>query len=86
MQWNGFRVRWSLGDGTSCILVTTTLTILSSQVGGQSGVRRTILSPGQSFYNQSDRGSFGDSLLELDWSVGRIMETLDSLKVSKKNV
>ena len=85
MQWNVFRVRWSPRDDTSCILVTTTLTILSSQVGGQSGVRRTVLSPGQSFYNQSDRGAFGDSLLELDWSVGQIMETLDSLKVGKRN-
>ena len=40
---------------------------------------------GHQFFNQSNRGTFGDSLLELDWSVGQIMDTLDSLKVRKKN-
>ena len=32
--------------------------------------------PGPRFHNTSARGHFGDSLAALDWSVGRVLETL----------
>ena len=31
---------------------------------------------GSEFYNTSARGHFGDSLAALDWSVGRVLDTL----------
>merc|ERR1711892_1015329 len=41
---------------------------------------------GRKFFNESSRGSFGDSLLELDWSVGRILDTLDRLKERENTI
>ena len=41
---------------------------------------------GEKFYNQSARGMFGDSLLELDWSVGTILDTLDRLQIRDNTV
>ena len=82
-----FRVLPSLADITSSTSPTTTLTTRSSQVGGENTEREKYIcqAAGHQFFNQSNRGTFGDSLLELDWSVGQIMDTLDSLKVRKKN-
>ena len=42
-----------------------------------------MLSPGGKFHDQSARGTFGDSLAELDWSIGTLMTTLRRLKVSE---
>ena len=41
---------------------------------------------GNKFFNQSSRGSFGDSLLELDWSVGKILDTLDQVNERENTI
>ena len=39
--------------------------------------------PNERFRGQSGIGSYGDFVLELDWSVGRILDTLDELDLAK---
>jgi arylsulfatase A-like enzyme len=41
------------------------------------------LEPNERFRGKSEIGVYGDFILELDWSVGKILETLDQLGVSK---
>lgn len=38
------------------------------------------------FKNSSDRGLFGDVMNEIDWSVGRIVETLEKLNIDKNTL
>lgn len=38
------------------------------------------------FKNSSDRGLFGDVMNEIDWSVGRIIETLEKLNIDKNTL
>lgn len=38
------------------------------------------------FAGKSDAGLFGDVMMELDWSVGEIMRTLDALALNKKTL
>ncbi len=38
------------------------------------------------FKNKSGAGLFGDVMMEIDWSVGEIMKTLDALKLSKNTI
>ena len=41
--------------------------------------------PGSEFHNTSARGHFGDSLAALDWSVGRVLDTLANSGVRKNS-
>ena len=43
----------------------------------------TSLFSGEKFHGLSARGTLGDSLAELDWSVGVLMNTLRRLKVGE---
>jgi len=40
------------------------------------------VTPNKMFRGKSEAGLYGDYILELDWAVGRILDTLDRLKVS----
>ncbi|MGY0037436.1 sulfatase-like hydrolase/transferase [Pedobacter sp. NJ-S-72] len=42
--------------------------------------------PNKMFAGKSGMGPRGDVILEFDWSVGRIMKTLDSLGLTKKTI
>ena len=44
------------------------------------------LHPGANFKGKSANGTFGDWVEEVDWSVGRVLETLRSLKLSERTV
>ena len=38
------------------------------------------------FKGKSKQGTFGDVMMEIDWSIGEIMKTLDALKLSKNTI
>lgn len=40
----------------------------------------------QSFSKRSDRGTYGDAVEEVDWSVGEILKTLKDLKIDKNTL
>ncbi len=40
----------------------------------------------EQFVGKSEQGLFGDVMMELDWSVGRILHVLDSLKLSDRTL
>jgi arylsulfatase A-like enzyme len=42
--------------------------------------------PNQRFVGKSGMGPRGDTILEFDWSVGEILKTIDSLKLSEKTM
>ncbi|MET2984603.1 sulfatase family protein [Aureibaculum conchae] len=44
------------------------------------------LYPGKDFQNKSERGEYGDVIEEIDWSVGKIIQTLEKLKIDKNTV
>ncbi len=44
----------------------------------------TPIHPGAAFAGKSDNGRFGDWGDEVDWSVGRIVDTLCELKLDEK--
>ena len=46
----------------------------------------TPLHPGANFKGKSANGTYGDWVEEVDWSVGRVLETLRSLKLSDRTV
>jgi arylsulfatase A len=44
------------------------------------------LHPGRSFQGQSANGTYGDWVEELDWSIGRVMETLRELQLDSRTL
>lgn len=44
------------------------------------------LYPGKKFQKKSANGSYGDWVEEVDWSVGRVLDTLRELKLDKKTI
>lgn len=44
------------------------------------------LMPGKTFRGTSENGPFGDWVAEVDWSVGRILQTLRDLKIAKQTL
>ena len=44
------------------------------------------LYPGKDFQNKSERGEYGDVIEEIDWSIGKIVQTLEKLKIDKNTV
>lgn len=46
----------------------------------------TPISPGEAFRGKSSNGRFGDWVEEIDWSVGRLLETLRDLKLDEKTL
>ena len=38
------------------------------------------------FKGKSKQGTYGDVMMEIDWSIGEIMKTLDALKLSKNTI
>ena len=46
----------------------------------------TPLHPGEKFQGQSKNGPFGDWVEELDWSVGRVFDTLRELKLAEQTL
>ncbi len=44
------------------------------------------LAPGKSFQGKSANGRFGDWVEEVDWSVGRVLETLRKLEIADKTL
>jgi uncharacterized sulfatase len=44
------------------------------------------LAASEEFYEKSGAGLYGDVIAELDWGVGRIIETLQALKLDKKTL
>jgi len=46
----------------------------------------TPIHPGKAFQGKSANGRFGDWVEEMDWSVGRILETLKELKLDEKTL
>ncbi len=46
----------------------------------------TPLHPGEKFRDQSKNGAFGDWVEEVDWSVGRVLDTFRELKLEEKTL
>ncbi len=46
----------------------------------------TPIHPGKAFQGKSANGRFGDWVEEMDWSVGRVLETLRDLKLDEKTL
>ena len=46
----------------------------------------TPLHPGEKFKGQSKNGPFGDWVEELDWSIGRVLDTLHELALAEKTL
>lgn len=46
----------------------------------------TPIHPGAAFRGKSSNGRFGDWVEEMDWSVGRVLETLEELKLSENTL
>lgn len=46
----------------------------------------TPIFPGKAFQGKSSNGRFGDWVEEVDWSVGRVLETLRELKIDDKTL
>ncbi|MEI6399844.1 MAG: sulfatase-like hydrolase/transferase, partial [Pseudomonadota bacterium] len=46
----------------------------------------TPIFPGKAFRGKSSNGRFGDWVEEVDWSVGRVLETLRELKIDDKTL
>jgi arylsulfatase A-like enzyme len=46
----------------------------------------TPIHPGESFRGKSSNGRFGDWVEEVDWSVGRVLDTLRELKLDKNTL
>ena len=46
----------------------------------------TPIHPGEAFRGKSANGRFGDWVQEVDWSVGRVLETLRELKLDEKTL
>lgn len=44
------------------------------------------LAPGKAFRGKSSLGAFGDVIMELDWSLGQIMKTLDDTKLAENTI
>ncbi|MDZ4849946.1 MAG: sulfatase-like hydrolase/transferase [Pirellulaceae bacterium] len=42
--------------------------------------------PGEEFQGQSPNGDYGDWIAEVDWSVGRVLETLKTLKLDQNTL
>ena len=45
----------------------------------------TPICPGEAFRGKSDNGRFGDWVEEVDWSVGRVLDTLRELKLDEQH-
>lgn len=46
----------------------------------------TALFTAAAFVNQSQHGRYGDNVLELDWAIGEVLKTLDSLQLSNNTL
>ncbi len=46
----------------------------------------TPIKPGQAFQGKSNNGRFGDWVEEIDWSVGRVFDTLKDLQLDEKTL
>lgn len=44
------------------------------------------VTPHQRFANKSDRGKYGDFVVEFDWAVGEVMRTLDELNLTDNTI
>jgi arylsulfatase A-like enzyme len=42
--------------------------------------------PNQRFVGKTDMGARGDAIVELDWSIGRVLDTLDRLKLTRNTL
>ena len=58
------------------LLITETVADLVALVTGLNVTVNVPLAPGKKWIGRSKRGTFGDVIEELDWSVGEILGTL----------